>query len=116
MTGIPRIGGPQLSVPMRITEFVGQQHPDLQTDEKITQRQSHNLPHEVEEELMVWWFIKRFCIMYSGSSSGCYMKELKLLYYTMVVMMPFGSLGSTRLSPRKRRRYVTTSLNQFYLC
>ena len=51
MTGVPRIEGLQLSVPRRITELPGQQHPDLQTDENMRQRQSHNVPYEVGEEL-----------------------------------------------------------------
>lgn len=46
MTGVPLIEGPQLSIPRRLTGFAGQGHPDLQTDEDIKQRQSHNLPYD----------------------------------------------------------------------
>ena len=30
----------------RFSEFTGQQHPDLQTDEDMRQRQSHDLPDD----------------------------------------------------------------------
>ena len=49
-TGIPQIEGLQLGIPRRITKFVGQQQPDLQTDEDLGQRQAHNLQWKVEEE------------------------------------------------------------------
>lgn len=49
MSGVPLLEGPQRSIPRRITEFAGQVHPDLQTDEDNKQRQSHSLPWAVEE-------------------------------------------------------------------
>ena len=33
----------------RFSEFAGQQHPDLQTDEDMRQRQSHNLPDDDDQ-------------------------------------------------------------------
>ena len=50
MGGVPQLEGPQPSIPRQITEFAGQQHPDLQTDEDMRQRQSHNLPYDDDKK------------------------------------------------------------------
>ena len=48
MGGVPELEGTQ--IPRQITEFAGQQHPDLQTDEDMRQRQSHNLPYDDDKK------------------------------------------------------------------